>query len=76
MSIAIFRAVAIARGPGDSLNGLGALEFLQLGKFLLKPFQPLRSDIILGPSRKRGDLAFEILVCIELFGKGFAHGAK
>src|SRR5262245_14971718 len=74
--IAVLRAVAIARSPGDRLNDVGALDFLQLGKFLLEPLKALRSNVIFGAGRQRGDFAFEILVGFRLLGKSFVHGAS
>src|SRR3984893_19039604 len=73
--ISILRPVAISRGPGYGLNCLGALEFLQPRKFISQPLQTLWRNVILCPSRQRGDLVVKILVCFGFFGKSFAHSA-
>src|SRR5207248_10112132 len=71
--VAIFRSIAIARGPSDGLDHLGTLDPRELTKLLLQEPQPPRGDVVLDARRQQIGLVGELVLGLGFLGEGFAH---
>src|SRR6185312_7119565 len=72
--IAVLRAIAIARGPGDGLDDLRPLDARQVAQLLAQPREAFRRDVVLGAGRQGGPALGRVLLGrIAFSGESLAH---